>query len=320
MSTPSRAQFHLFGFPVQIRAGFVFFAILVIFINGYEVGVWLALFLAILTLLHELGHAFAARAAGAESEIALDMFYGYASFRPTRELTWWERAGISLAGPAVQIVVGSAALLALGASPFHPPSSGHPVELALWFAGPIIGLYNLAPVLPFDGGHVVEAVLSTVLGKRAQRVTLYLSVAITLGVIVYVMLDERWAGFRFFTLIPLIAQIQMLTALRSGPGLPVRDGARATIEQVDDLHRSGRFVEAVHAGAATYTDEPDALLATLIGRSAAAAGDRATAINWLREAAGRDAGVLRLARQMPEYLGLADDPAMAALLATGRRT
>ena len=51
----------IFGFPVQIRPGFALFMLLIIVINGVPMGPWLAGSVAGFTLLHELGHAFAAR-------------------------------------------------------------------------------------------------------------------------------------------------------------------------------------------------------------------------------------------------------------------
>ena len=41
---------------------------------------WLAISIAGFTLLHELGHAVAARRAGAKAEISLDFLAGYASY------------------------------------------------------------------------------------------------------------------------------------------------------------------------------------------------------------------------------------------------
>ena len=80
----SQPAFRLFGFPVHVRSGFFLFMALVVFINGAPFGVWLAGFIAGLTLLHELGHAVAARATGARAEISLDFLAGYASFVPRR--------------------------------------------------------------------------------------------------------------------------------------------------------------------------------------------------------------------------------------------
>ena len=68
-----KPAFHLFRFPIHVRPGFLMFMALVVFVNPNEFGFWLAGSAAALTLMHELGHAFAARATGAEAEISLDL-------------------------------------------------------------------------------------------------------------------------------------------------------------------------------------------------------------------------------------------------------
>ena len=47
--------------------------------------------LAVLTLIHELGHAVAARNAGAKAEISLDFLAGYAAYVPTRPISRLEQ-------------------------------------------------------------------------------------------------------------------------------------------------------------------------------------------------------------------------------------
>ena len=54
-------MFRLLGFPVHVRAGFVMFMVLIVVLYGGEFGLWLAGSLAVFTLIHELGHAVAAR-------------------------------------------------------------------------------------------------------------------------------------------------------------------------------------------------------------------------------------------------------------------
>ena len=60
--------------------------VLIVVLYGDEFGLWLAGSIAAFTLLHELGHAVAARRAGATAEISLDFLAGYASYtsRPRR--------------------------------------------------------------------------------------------------------------------------------------------------------------------------------------------------------------------------------------------
>ncbi len=200
----------IFGFPVDIRPGFVMLLALFVFLNPGEVGLWLAACVGIFTLIHELGHAFAARATGAEASIALDFLAGYASFQPTRALKRWERAGISVAGPAVQIGLGVIVLAALGTSPFDVDyiRSTAPT-LAVWWAGPIIGLVNLLPILPLDGGNIVMSGLDAIIPGRARVAMIYFSIAVTSGAVVVLALGDHPIG-PFFLIFPLLTQLQML--------------------------------------------------------------------------------------------------------------
>jgi Zn-dependent protease len=212
----SQPAFRLFGFPVHVRPGFYMFMVLVVLVNGDpKFGLWLAGFMAGLTLLHELGHAFAARATGAHAEISLDFLAGYASFVPTRPLKRWERAGISFAGPAVQIAVSVTALVAMGVSPVHPGFAASDAAKALWWAGPVIGLFNLLPVLPFDGGNIVAEGVGIFFPKKSRVIMLYASLVITVGGGLWLLSQPRWRQIAIYAvLFPLMAQVQMLRAHR----------------------------------------------------------------------------------------------------------
>ena len=99
---------------------------------------------AAFTLVHELGHALAARRFGAESAISLSFLVGWASYRPTRRLRRSERIAITAAGPIVQIVLGSAVLLALGTTPW----SYDDVRIRGPHAGPVVGGAGTGPGQP----------------------------------------------------------------------------------------------------------------------------------------------------------------------------
>jgi Zn-dependent protease len=209
--------FRLFGFPVSVRPGFLVFLLLIVVINGPELGVWLAVFMGGFTLLHELGHAVAARATGATASIALEFFYGYASFVPSRRLARWEQAGISFAGPAVQIAAGTVVLLAAGINPLDIDQAVRDAEhwqMALWWAGPVIGAFNLIPLLPFDGGNIVFVAIERLLGRRARAVMAWGSLAVTAGVLAVMALKPELQPFVLFAIFPLIAQLQMVGSLR----------------------------------------------------------------------------------------------------------
>ncbi len=189
------------------------FMLLVIVVNGGALGLWIAGSAAALTLLHELGHAFAARATGARAEISLDFLAGYASFVPTRPLKRWERAGISVAGPAVQIGVSVAILFLMGVNPIDRDSFGRSeAALAIWWTGPVMGLFNLAPVLPLDGGHIVQAGLDLVLPGRSRIPMLWFSIVLTSVTGAVFLLNPELQSLGYFVMFPLLVQLQMLFA------------------------------------------------------------------------------------------------------------
>jgi Zn-dependent protease len=124
-------------------------------------------------LLHELGHALMARRFGIETaDITLYPIGGVARLRrmpraPGAELL------IALAGPAVNFAIAGA-LLALEASGLlgllTPASSGAFFsELLLVNLG--LGVFNLLPAFPMDGGRVLRALLSGWVG-RARATTI----------------------------------------------------------------------------------------------------------------------------------------------------
>ena len=209
--------FRLFGFPVHVGAGFWMFMVLIAFTNssselGTSGAITLAAFIAAFTLIHELGHAVAARATGAQAEITLAFMAGYASFVPTRTLKRWERVGISFAGPGVQIVAGCALYVLLG-GPVEGPIQGlTPAQFSALWAGPVIGLFNLIPILPFDGGNILEQFVSIFSPKHARRFMLVFTVVTSLSLMIYLSTQPNLRGLIIFMAIPLLAVGQMMSA------------------------------------------------------------------------------------------------------------
>jgi Zn-dependent protease len=220
-------MFRLLGFPVHVRPGFVLMMVLIVVLYGDSFGLWLAGALAGFTLLHELGHALAARRAGARAEITLNFLVGYASFVPTRPISRLSHIGISFAGPAIQIVTSVAILVAMGANVTDPSSlDGDPATWAIWWAGPVIGAFNLVPVLPLDGGHIVTTALDRVAPGRATRLMLWFSLAATVAFAAYMLVDDRYRGFVIVVGFLLVSQLQMLGSSKE-PTSPWADAHEA---------------------------------------------------------------------------------------------
>ncbi|CAH0119122.1 MULTISPECIES: M50 family metallopeptidase [unclassified Paenibacillus] len=109
-----------------------------------------------IVLVHELGHAAAARSFGWEvKEIKLLPFGGVAVMDESGRGSAWEEIAIAIAGPlqnALMIIVGWAAFR-LG---------WWDAEWTSYFikANAVIALFNLLPVLPLDGGRIVHSLFS----------------------------------------------------------------------------------------------------------------------------------------------------------------
>lgn len=115
-------------------------------------------------LLHELGHALTAQRYGiATRDITLLPFGGMARLErmPTESR---QELLISLAGPAVNLVLAAVAYGVLALWP-SPDPLGFLPRLAV--ANLAIMGFNLLPAFPMDGGRVLRAVLATRMGRLA---------------------------------------------------------------------------------------------------------------------------------------------------------
>ena len=126
-------------------------------------------------VLHEFGHILAARRYGIQAtEVTLLPIGGVASLQrlpsdPRQELV------VALAGPAVNLVIGFALVLALGSvrpGELQQIENPHLSLLGrLAAANLFLAVFNLIPAFPMDGGRVLHALLAMrVGGPRATEI------------------------------------------------------------------------------------------------------------------------------------------------------
>lgn len=183
--------FRLFGIPVSIHFSFLLVALFGLgAYSGWEIAAWTAaVFVAV--VLHESGHAFTARAFGGVSvSVTLFALGGYTSWASPRKIGPGRQFLISAAGSAVGIAAGLAVigLSRAGLLDTLPDLAIAFLESFVW-AGLVWGVLNWVPILPLDGGHMLQHALEMVAPSRAagiaKVVSLFAGVAAVAGAFYY---------------------------------------------------------------------------------------------------------------------------------------
>ncbi len=219
---PTRGDlnFSVLGFPVRVHPMFWLMTALMAWSGGereqppQELVIWLGVvFVSI--LVHELGHALAARFFGGQASIVLYQFGGLAMHYPQPRYTW-QRVAISLAGPAAGFLLAIVTMILVGAT-------GHRIEFVLdwnpfrWkkieglnaalavhflmFVNVYWGLFNLLPIYPLDGGQVARNLLVRYDYQDGLRKSHWISVITAVALAVYVWVDSD--GQRMLTVLML---------------------------------------------------------------------------------------------------------------------
>ena len=89
----------------------------------------------------------------------------------TTRMKEWKQLICILAGP-----LGSVSLLLL-----------HRITPKVAICGLIHGLYNLIPILPSDGGHMLQIILNRICQNRTDEIMKYVAIAIFFTIITYVI-------------------------------------------------------------------------------------------------------------------------------------
>jgi Zn-dependent protease len=281
-------RFPLFGFPIRIHWTFLLIAV-VIGGSGPDfsitrAAVWLIV-VVVSVLVHELGHAFAARVVGAEPTIDLYALGGLTAFVPPRPLSRAQSVGISLAGPFAGFLLGITVLSAAAAfgADRHSPFVRADASVLEMVVGASIWVYlywgavNLLPILPLDGGTVVRSLLPGDDARRDRLATILSVAGAALLVVVLVRSDleelivlplllgalnvhallTRGNGERSFETAEQLTDVlgrldagqpgalRRLAELSATLPEPLRD--RAKVTAVEILARSGRVPEARQA-------------------------------------------------------------------------
>lgn len=177
--------FSLFKIPIRILPWFWITLALIggaIYIDTKEDFFRLLLFMIagfISILVHELGHGLTAKHFGKRVEIVLQAFGGYAAYSGGAPLSRLKTFLVTAAGPGIQIALGFVVLAAATQFNEISPNAMYFLE-RLYFISFVWAILNLLPVLPMDGGRLLE----TLLGPQRIRITLTISIIVAVTVAV----------------------------------------------------------------------------------------------------------------------------------------
>ncbi len=175
-------RFRLFGMPIGVHATFLFIVLFGPLRSALLSALWVgAVFVAI--VMHELGHALVARAFGGR-EISVTLFGlgGVTSYSHGEDMTHGRSFLISAAGSSVGIVAGLAVIGVgrLGLLDSLPDAAIAFLEFFVW-AALVWGILNWIPIVPLDGGHMVQHLAAVFIEEKAPligQVVTWISVAI----------------------------------------------------------------------------------------------------------------------------------------------
>lgn len=228
------------GIPVRVHPTFGLLLIWIVVRWGIQgslssllFGVLLLLFVFLFVVLHELGHALMAMQYGVRvHDITLLPIGGVARLDHIPDEARRE-AGIALAGPAVNVAGAMATLplllaygVAAGVDGFGGfvgligQASFGGLIASIFFVNVVLAVFNLLPAFPMDGGRVVRAAGSGLLGREQST-----RFAVITGQIIAVFMFFFGIRIGDFVL-PLMALFLVVTAWTEGRALEMEAAMR----------------------------------------------------------------------------------------------
>lgn len=215
---------------------------------AWGVGTLVAFFTCV--VLHELGHSFTAMHYGiGVRRILLLPIGGMAEFddiprQPVREFL------ITLAGPAVNFLIAAVLWVAVGVPPGWPfadyTADAHGFAQLLLHWNLLMGVFNLVPVFPMDGGRILRALLAT--RMQYLRATFWAAsvgkVLAVLAAVIAVVVFDTWLTAVLFAFIFYAGEMEYRAVQR---------------RELDDAHWRAVLARAYAASIPPPLEEPPVL-------------------------------------------------------------
>ncbi len=272
-----------FGVPIYISASWLLFVAFItvqfapvvasavpgIGTARFVVAAAFGVFLGVSVLAHEVAHCVLARRFGIPIErIQLSFLAGHSALAREPE-TPGRSAGVAFAGPATNLVIGAGAFFAYRGLPGG--SIGSVLTAGLSYSNLLVGVYNLLPGLPLDGGQLLRALLwrvtrsprtGTVGAAWAGRVIAGSTAAFGLYLISTRRTDVEFSALWAMVIAAMLwvssTQVLRQQALRDRlPGISARALSRSSISVSADLPlaEAVRRAQEAHAQGIVIVDD-----------------------------------------------------------------
>lgn len=235
-------QFRLAGFPVHLPVGGIIGVLLIAYLwaptfdgpgrSGLVTAMVFGVLLYLGVLVHELAHAWAARAFGFPVQgITLWLLGGYTVYE-RRNARPWPELVIAVVGPlstlGIALVCWALAAVTAGTTSL--------VLDALAWTNTLLGALNLLPGAPLDGGGVVKAIVWRITGseRAGSRASGYagLIIAALLGLLAVTALLSGTSGMLLTLVLALFIGFGAVQSLRSARTRQAFDQVTADIPRL----------------------------------------------------------------------------------------
>lgn len=250
MKTNYRLPFDILGIPIKLNISFLIFLPVLAWVigrqidvyieilglgidptvisqgtNAFLVGLFAAISLFVGVTIHELGHSIFALRYGVKIEsITLYVLGGVAQLEevPTRP---GEEAKMALAGPVTSFILGGIFWLLLTVL---DPGQAVPRFLLgfLFYVNLAVGIFNLIPAFPLDGGRILRSLLSLKTSHfKATEISTRISkfLAVAMGIYGLLVFNIFLIVIAFFIYFGVTSEFQEMVLDKALEGLRTRD-------------------------------------------------------------------------------------------------
>lgn len=178
--------FQMFGFPITIKTSFIGVIAMLGFVsfqNRIDLIAAFVVIAVISVLIHEFGHAFAAKSQGTQDGpfISLEGMAGFTRYRLQKPPSRAQSIFISFAGPLAGIVLGLIILGVRMSGVVELTSFNNTLFNIGFFTTFVWSAFNLLPIVPLDGGHIMTDLIPGSVAIRSRRAAI---VSIVVAVVV----------------------------------------------------------------------------------------------------------------------------------------